>query len=180
VRSETPTECCSDYEMPTWTRPRSGPIAVGIRSTLVSRDHPHGRATSPGDQVLSIERGAADYIAKGTDRQCCSRVARCGCATHAFGRVLVRGTLAHRHGAHDATLDGASCTSRKTAHHAHILAAKPGEVVSRNELLERAWGRTTRDSSNSWSRRCTGAAGAHEPGWIETVRGIGYRLVTQA
>ena len=62
-----------------------------------------------------------------------------------------------------------------------ILAEKPGEVVSRNELLERAWGTHYAGFEHSVEqavhevRRALG-----EPGWIETVRGIGYRFVTQA
>jgi DNA-binding winged helix-turn-helix (wHTH) protein len=62
-----------------------------------------------------------------------------------------------------------------------VLAERPGEVVSRNELLERAWGTTYVGFEHSVEqavhevRRALG-----ETGWIETVRGIGYRFVTQA
>jgi two-component system, OmpR family, response regulator RegX3 len=61
-----------------------------------------------------------------------------------------------------------------------LLAEREGEVVTRGDLLERAWGTTYAGFEHSVEqavhevRRALG-----EPGWIETVRGIGYRFVTQ-
>jgi len=61
-----------------------------------------------------------------------------------------------------------------------LLAERDGEVVTRGELLERAWGTTYSGFEHSVEhavhevRRALG-----EPAWIETVRGIGYRFVTQ-
>lgn len=62
-----------------------------------------------------------------------------------------------------------------------ILAADPGAVVTRSELLERVWdehwyGPTkTLDVHIAQLRRKLG-----DPGWIETVRSVGYRLVDPA
>jgi DNA-binding winged helix-turn-helix (wHTH) protein len=61
-----------------------------------------------------------------------------------------------------------------------LLAGRPGEVVGRDELLERVWGTRYAGFEHSVEqaahqiRRALG-----EPGWIETVRGIGYRFVAQ-
>jgi DNA-binding response OmpR family regulator len=59
-----------------------------------------------------------------------------------------------------------------------VLAADPGAVVTRQRILETVWdthwyGTTkTIDVHVAALRRKLGA-----PGWIETVRGIGFRLV---
>ena len=58
-----------------------------------------------------------------------------------------------------------------------VLAEEPGNVVSRQTLLERVWQTTwygptkTIDVHVASLRRKLG-----DPGWIETVRGIGFRL----
>ena len=70
VRSGTPDLMLLDYEMPDMDAPevldelRSGADRLSFPVIILT-----GARPSPGDQVLSIERGAADYIAKGTDRQ---------------------------------------------------------------------------------------------------------------
>jgi DNA-binding response OmpR family regulator len=62
------------------------------------------------------------------------------------------------------------------------LVRAPGAVVSREELMEQAWGEREEPMSNTIDvliarlRRKLEAAG--EPGAIETVRGAGYRLRT--
>ncbi|WP_423921764.1 winged helix-turn-helix domain-containing protein [Frigoribacterium sp. 2-23] len=59
-----------------------------------------------------------------------------------------------------------------------VLAERPGEVISRSELIERCWDEATEPMSNvvdvviGQLRRRLGRADA-----IETVRGAGYRLV---
>lgn len=58
-----------------------------------------------------------------------------------------------------------------------VLAEEPGNVISRQTLLERVWQTTwygptkTIDVHVASLRRKLG-----DPGWIETVRGIGFRL----
>ena len=57
------------------------------------------------------------------------------------------------------------------------LARDPGAAVSRRRLLEEVWGTSWSGSSKTIDvhvaalRRKLG-----DPGWIETVRGIGFRL----
>ena len=183
VRSGTPDLMLLDYEMPDMDAPevldqlRSGADRVSFPVIILT-----GARPSPGDQVLSIERGAADYIAKGTDRQVLlARVRGALRDRTPTGRVLVRGRLRVDAGRMTATLDGRDLRLEGRPLMAlQVLAERPGEVVSRNELLERAWGTRYAGFEHSVEqavhevRRALG-----EPGWIETVRGVGYRFVPQ-
>ena len=183
VRSGTPDLMLLDYEMPDMDAPevlellRSGSDRLSFPVIILT-----GARLSAADQVLGIERGASDYIAKGIDRQVLlARVRGALRDRMSESRVLVRGRLridsAHMRvtiGGRDVKLEGRPLTVLQ------VLAQKPGEVVARGELLERAWGTTYTGFEHSVEqavhevRRALG-----EPDWIETVRGIGYRFVTQ-
>ena len=183
VRSVTPDLMLIDYEMPDMDAPevldqlRSGSDRVSFPVIILT-----GARLSAADQVLGIERGASDYIAKGMDRQVLlARVRGALRDRTAATRVVVRGRLrvdsAHLRvtiGGRDVKLEGRPLTVLQ------MLAERPDEVVTRSELLERAWGTKYSGFEHSVEqavhevRRALG-----EPGWIETVRGIGYRFVTQ-
>jgi DNA-binding winged helix-turn-helix (wHTH) protein len=61
-----------------------------------------------------------------------------------------------------------------------LLAGRTGEVVTRGELLERVWGSSYPGFEHSVEQAVHEVRRAlQEPGWIETVRGIGYRFITQ-
>src|SRR5438552_7754877 len=70
VRLGSPDLMLLDYEMPDMEAPevldslRSGTERIPFPVIILT-----GARHSPGDQVVGIERGAADYIVKGTDRQ---------------------------------------------------------------------------------------------------------------
>jgi DNA-binding response OmpR family regulator len=184
VKAATPDLMLLDYEMPDMDAPEVLDLLRGDAGRL---SFPvivlTGARLTSADQVLGIERGASDYIAKGTDRQVLlarvrgalrDRAARAERAiTHGRLRIdpaRMRVTL----GGRDVRLEGRPFAAL------HLLAERPGEIVTRGELLERAWGTSYAGFEHSVEqavhevRRALG-----EPAWIETVRGVGYRFVPQ-
>jgi len=184
VRLNAPDLMLLDYEMPDMQAPevldelRSGADRVAFPVIIFT-----GARHSPGDQVLGIERGATDYIAKGTDRQVLlARVRgalREGASTQ---RVLVRGRLRIDAARGRAFLESKPLKlERRPLLMLEMLAARDGEVVTRAELLEHVWGNSYKGFEHSVEQAAYELRRAlKESGWIETVRGIGYRFVTQA
>jgi len=183
VRSGTPDLMLLDYEMPDMDAPevldllRSGSDRLSFPVIILT-----GARLSAADQVLGIERGASDYIAKGVDREVLlARVRGILRDRTAKSRVLVRGRLRVDSVHMRVTVDGREVkVEGRPLTVLQLLAEREGEVVTRGDLLERAWGTTYAGFEHSVEqavhevRRALG-----EPGWIETVRGIGYRFVTQ-
>ncbi|HZQ49382.1 MAG TPA: response regulator transcription factor [Candidatus Dormibacteraeota bacterium] len=184
VRAATPDLMLLDYEMPDMEAPevldllREGSARLSFPVIVLT-----GRRLTSSDQVLGIERGASDYIAKGTDRQVL--LARVRGALRDRGartdRVVVHGRLRIDPSRMEVTLAGREVRLEGRPFAAlHLLAERPGEVVSRTELLERVWGTTYAGFEHSVEqavhevRRALG-----EPAWIETVRGVGYKFVPQ-
>ena len=61
-----------------------------------------------------------------------------------------------------------------------LLAGRTGEVVTRAEILDQVWGSSYSGFEHSLEQAAHEIRSAlAEPGWIETVRGIGYRFVTK-
>ena len=61
-----------------------------------------------------------------------------------------------------------------------LLANRSGEVVTRSEVLDQVWGTSYRGFEHSLEQAVHQIRREmREPDWIETVRGIGYRLVVQ-
>lgn len=183
VRSSSPDLMLLDYEMPDMEAPevldslRSGADRIAFPVIILT-----GARHAPGDQVLGIDHGATDYIVKGTDRQVLlARIRGALRESTRDARVVVAGRLridlARGHawlGDRDVKLE------RRPLLMLQLLAGRQGEVVGRAELLERVWGTKYAGFEHSLEqavhqiRRALG-----EPGWIETVRGIGYRFVAQ-
>jgi DNA-binding response OmpR family regulator len=184
ARTNAPDLMLLDYEMPDMQAPevldelRSGAARIGFPVIIFT-----GARHSPGDQVVGIERGATDYIAKGTDRQVLLARVRGALRERAQGdRVLVRGRLRIDAAKGQAFLDSKRLKlERRPLLMLELLAAREGDVVTRTELLERVWGSSYKGFEHSVEQAAYELRRAlREPGWIETVRGIGYRLVTQA
>jgi DNA-binding response OmpR family regulator len=183
VRASSPDLMLLDYEMPDMEAPevldllRSGGDRVPFPVIILT-----GARHSPGDQVIGIERGATDYIVKGTDRQVLlARIKGALRERATSDRVVVRGRIRVDAARGEAWLgDRALKLERRPLLMLQLLAGRPGEVVSRDELLARVWGSSYAGFEHSVEQAVHEIRRAlKEPGWIETVRGIGYRFVTQ-
>jgi DNA-binding response OmpR family regulator len=183
VRSSSPDLMLLDYEMPDMEAPevldslRSGADRVAFPVIILT-----GARHAPGDQVLGIEHGATDYIVKGTDRQVLlARVRGALRESAPETRVMVSGRLRIDLARGKASLgERALRLERRPLLMLQLLAARPGEVVARAELLERVWGTSYKGFEHSVEQAVHQIRRAlQEPGWIETVRGIGYRFVVQ-
>ena len=184
ARSSAPDLMLLDFEMPDMHAPevldelRLGADRVAFPVIIFT-----GARHSPGDQVVGIEHGATDYIVKGTDREVLLARVRGALRERASGdRILVRGRLRIDAAKGQAYLDSRALKlERRPLLMLQLLAAREGDVVTRTELLEGVWGSTFKGFEHSVEQAAYELRRAlKEPGWIETVRGIGYRFVTQA
>jgi DNA-binding response OmpR family regulator len=132
------------------------------------------------DTVAGLQSGADDYIAKPFRFE--ELVARIRLRLRAESRepetmVLRYGDLALDRASHQVAVGGRQVTlsSREYAL-LETLMRHPGQVLAREQLLSRVWGYDFDPGSNvvdvyiRYLRRKVG------PEWIETVRGVGYRL----
>lgn len=184
VRVASPDLMLLDYEMPDMEAPevldslRSGADRIAFPVIILT-----GARHSAGDQVLSIERGATDYIVKGTDRQVLLARVRGALRERApVTGVLVRGRLRVDARRGEARLgDRALKLERRPMLMLQLLAGRPGETVARAEILERVWGSSYAGFEHSLEQAVHQIRRElQEPGWIETVRGIGYRFAVRA
>ena len=183
VRSSSPDLMLLDYEMPDMEAPevldslRSGADRIAFPVIILT-----GVRHASGDQVLGIDHGATDYIVKGTDRQVLlARIRGALRQSAPEARVVVAGRLRIDMARGQASLDDRDVKlERRPLLMLQLLAGRPGEVVGRAELLERVWGTKYAGFEHSLEQAVHQIRRAlNEPGWIETVRGIGYRFVAQ-
>jgi two-component system response regulator RegX3 len=154
------------------------------RSLRERSDVPIIMVTAKGeevDRVIGLELGADDYVVKPFGlRELVARiraVTRRTAVRPASGPLQV-GPLEVEERSRQARLDGRDLElTEKEFDLLALLAADPGAVVSRAQLLERIWGVTwygqtkTIDVHVASLRRKLG-----DPRWIDTVRGVGFRL----
>jgi len=136
------------------------------------------------DRVVGLELGADDYVVKPFGlRELIARIRavtrRTSARPHAQEPIRVGG-LEIDERARRATLDGRQLDlTPKEFDLLAALARDPGAAVSRRRLLEDVWDTTWYGSAKTIDvhvaslRRKLG-----DPGWIETVRGVGFRLRT--
>ena len=184
VRSGSPDLMLLDYEMPDMEAPevldslRSGADRIPFPVIILT-----GARHAPADQVVGIERGATDFIVKGTDRQVMLARVRGALRERSGGRgAVVRGRLHVDAARGEARLgDRVLKLERRPMLMLQLLAARSGDVVPRDELLEKVWGSSYRGFEHSVEQAVHQLRRElREPGWIETVRGIGYRFVVQS
>ena len=134
------------------------------------------------DRVVGLELGADDYVVKPFGLR--ELVARIRAVTRRTGRreeapeALTVGSLVVQPRARRASVDGEELAlTPKEFDLLALLAREPGSVVSRQRILEEVWQTTwygsgkTIDVHVASLRKKLG-----DPGWIETVRGVGLRL----
>jgi DNA-binding response OmpR family regulator len=134
------------------------------------------------DRVVGLELGADDYVVKPFGlRELIARIRAVSRRAEGRGPAegpLHVGALAVDERARRATLDGRVLElTPKEFDLLAALARDPGAAVSRRRLLEEVWQTTWLGSSKTIDvhvaslRRKLG-----DPAWIETVRGVGFRL----
>jgi DNA-binding response OmpR family regulator len=172
-----------DYDMPDMEAPevldqlRVGGDRIPFPVIILT-----GARHSPADQVVGIEHGATDYIAKGTDRQVILARLRGALRERAASpAAVVRGRLQVDAARGEARLgDRLLKLERRPLLMLQLLASRSGEVVPRAELLDRVWGSSYKGFEHSLEQAVHQIRRElREPGWVETVRGIGYRFVVQ-
>ena len=149
-------------------------------------------ATARDDEqavVRLLRAGADDYMVKPftgahLDARITTVLRRAGRASRTRSRPCTRSAACGWTSASAAPcLDGEPLAlTRKEFDLLAYLAARPGRVVSRRELLEEVWRQPsvgedqTIDVHLYWLRRKMGESAA-KPRYLRTVRGVGFRLV---
>lgn len=139
------------------------------------------------DRLIGLEMGADDYMVKPftsahLDARLTSVLRRAGRASRDEPTVIDAGALRVDLGQRQAYLDEQPLTlTRKEFDLLAYLAARPGRVVSRRELLEEVWRQPsvgedqTIDVHLYWLRRKLGESAA-KPRYLHTVRGVGFKF----
>src|SRR6266550_1155126 len=151
VRLASPDLMLLDYEMPDMEAPevldslRSGGERIAFPVIILT-----GARHSPADQVVGIERGATDYIVKGTDRQVMLARVRGALRERASAPgAVVRGRLHVDAARGEARLgDRHLKLERRPLLMLQLLANRSGEVVSR-AISSRSVGSDTGSSSRT-------------------------------
>jgi DNA-binding response OmpR family regulator len=151
-------------------------------------------ATARDDEteiVRLLRAGADDYMVKPfsgphLDARVASVLRRTGLASRTEPTAIRVGQLVIDVGQRQASLNGTPVAlTRKEFDLLAYLAARPGQVISRRELLEEVWRQPsigedqTIDVHLYWLRRKLGETAAG-PRYLHTVRGVGLRLVAPA
>ncbi|MBN9105674.1 MAG: response regulator transcription factor [Propionibacteriaceae bacterium] len=139
--------------------------------------------------VEALDAGADDYLVKpfgGEQLAARIRAVLRRAGTPGADRVVRLGGLEVDPAARQVRLDGSPIElARKEFDLLWLLASRPGEVVTKREMLAEVWGLPfgggdrTVDVHLSWLRRKLGETAA-APRYLRTVRGVGMRLAPPA
>ncbi|HZD38254.1 MAG TPA: response regulator transcription factor [Actinomycetes bacterium] len=137
------------------------------------------------DRVLGLELGADDYVVKPFGfRELVARIRAVSRRTQGAGEpegIQRLGSMDLDRRERRVRVDGVDVVlTAKEFDLLALLAEDPGAVIARERILERVWDQhwfgptKTLDVHVASLRRKLG-----DPGWIETVRGVGFRLVSR-
>jgi two-component system, OmpR family, phosphate regulon response regulator PhoB len=160
-----------------------------VKADPATRDVPLVMLTAAGDEpamVVAFEQGADDVLAKPFSmRELALRIRAVLRHTAAPGLERRRtsvGRIEVDVATHRAFVDGSEVAlSRLEFRLVTVLMARSGRVVSRQELLANVWNLSTELKTRTIDthvKRLRAKLGSAR-GLLETVRGIGYRLVSQ-
>nr|WP_225801915.1 response regulator transcription factor [Streptomyces sp. NK15101] len=134
------------------------------------------------DRVLGLQAGADDYLVKPYGfRELMARIEAVmrrsrGHTPPATPSVISHGPLLIDVSARQVRLDGRPVDlTRKEFDLVRLLASQPDAVVPRKRIMQEVWG-------GAWSRRTVDThissirSKLGSPGWIMTVRGVGFQL----
>lgn len=134
------------------------------------------------DRVVGLELGADDYVVKPFSVRELSARVRAVSRRRRVEPPLESGRVSIDRSRRRATCDGSALDlTAKEFDLLAVLAEEPGRVVPRQELLSRVWdpvwhgsGKTLDVHVSSLRRKLA------DPTLVETVRGVGYRLVDES
>ena len=132
------------------------------------------------DKVIGLDEGADDYVAKPFGMmELLSRIRALLRRTESESGILRCGVLEVDPGQHVVRVRGQEATlTQKEFEVLCLLLRNPGQVLSREQLIENVWGYAFTGESRTVDvhvrtlRQKLGDAGAY----IETVRGYGYKI----
>ncbi len=141
------------------------------------------------DRVVGLELGADDYVTKPFNmRELIARVKsvlRRSAQGELEAEILVAGKLRIDSTRHEVAMNGETITlSPREFELLRFLASHPGQVFSRQVLLDRVWGteafveERTVDVHMRWLREKI-EENPSQPEQIVTVRGVGYKFVNR-
>ncbi len=143
---------------------------------------------TPAERAMSLQEGADDYLNKPFDPieliariEAVLRRTRRGDAPLSSFRRLRSGQLSIDRQTRQAKLDddAFSLTARAFAVLEHLML-NPGEIVTRQRLLDEVWGWEHAVETRAVDIRISEirkALSAYQPGCIETIVGTGYRFI---
>lgn len=135
-----------------------------------------------GDRVSALEAGADDYVTKPfSPREVVARIRAVLRRALQTGDAQTQAITLQADQRKAAVLGNTLELTRVEFDLLQALLASPGRVYTRGDLIDAVWGSGFRitdrtiDSHIKSLRKKVAEAGG-DPGWIETVRGVGYRL----
>jgi len=138
------------------------------------------------DRIAGLRTGADDYVVKPfgmaeLQARIDAVMRRAARSTLRQGGITV-GALTIDFDAHRVTADGAEISlTRKEYDLLTALARRPGSVVTRDQLLADVWQTTWAGSPHTVEVHIASLRGKlGDPGLVQTVRGVGYRLRADA